>query len=97
MSPTEAGVLIVAVLALVAIFSFLKFRKRTNVEIKGPGKTGLKINASNDPSPAVVAKDLKSRKGGAVIQDKTGRGADVSEVDVETDIRITSEGQPPKA
>jgi hypothetical protein len=64
MSTTDAGILIVIVLALVAIFAFLRFHQRAKVKIQGPGKTSLDIDATNDPAPGIVIEDAKSQKGG---------------------------------
>jgi hypothetical protein len=72
MSQTEAGILIVVVLGLVAIFAFLRYGRRARVKIKGPGNTGLDLDASDDPQAAIRAEDVKSRKGGITATDETG-------------------------
>jgi hypothetical protein len=54
MSTTEAGILIVIVLALVAIFAFLRFHQRVKARIKGPGNISMDIDATNDPAPGIV-------------------------------------------
>lgn len=97
MTPTEAGVLIVAIFALLAIVGFIRFKQKAKLRIKGPGNTSMDLDASNDPQPAIRAHDVKSRKGGFSAQDGTGRGADIEKVDVEKDIEITTKPNDPKA
>ncbi|MGC2694699.1 MAG: hypothetical protein WA738_02825 [Candidatus Angelobacter sp.] len=97
MSQTEAGILIVVVLGLVAIFAFLRYSQRARVKIKGPGNIGLDLDASNDPQAAIRVEDAKSRKGGLSATDETGRGIDGRKIEVEKDINLKV-GQPgPKA
>jgi hypothetical protein len=84
---------IIAIFALVAVAAFLVFRQHAKVEIKGPLDTGLKLDASNQPAPptpGVKVEDAKSRKGGLIADDQTGRGADVRQVEVEDDILVSS-------
>jgi hypothetical protein len=84
---------IIAIFALVAVAAFLVFRQRAKVRIKGPLGTGLEVDASNQPAPptpGVRVEDAKSRKGGLVADDQTGRGADVRKVEVEDDILVSS-------
>jgi hypothetical protein len=86
--------LAVVVFALVAIFAFMVYRKRAKVSIKGPGGTGLDLDASDElgsPAPGVKIEDAKSRSGGLTAKDATGRGAAVKKVRVEGDIEVTSE------
>lgn len=97
MTAIESGVVIVAVLALVAIIGFVRFKQNAKVKIKGPGNTSMDFDATNAPQPAIHAHDLKSRKGGFTAQDETGRGADVEKVDVEKDIHIKTGSNNPKA
>jgi hypothetical protein len=88
MSQTEAGILIVVVLGLVAIVAFLRYSQRARVKIKGPGNTGLDLDASNDPQPAIKVEDARSRKGGFSATDQSGRGIDGKKIDVEKDIDL---------
>ena len=85
--------LVICVFALVAIAAFLAFRRRAKVKIKGPLGTGLEIDASNEPAspgPAVKVSEAQSRGGGLTARDETGRGVEVSKVEVERDISATS-------
>ncbi len=85
--------IIIAIFALVAVAAFLVFRQRAQVRIKGPLGTGLEVDASDQPpppTPGVRVEDAKSRKGGLVADDQTGRGADVRQVEVEDDILVSS-------
>jgi hypothetical protein len=96
-------VIIIAIFALVVVVAFLLFRQRAKASIKGPGGMGVEIDASNQPDqpvPGVKVKDAKSRGGGLVADDQTGRGADVERVEVQDDILVSStppgEGADPK-
>ena len=86
---TTAAV-IIALFALIIVAAFLVFRQRSRVEIKGPLDTGLKLDASNQPAPAVEVKGAKSAGGGLVADDRTGRGAKVEDVEVQDDILVSS-------
>ena len=87
------AIILIAVLACIAVAAFLFYRQRCRMEIKGPLNTSLKLDASNEPSaptPAVKVEGAKSRAGGLVAQDRTGRGAEVKDVEVQEDIRVSS-------
>ena len=89
-------VLLIAVFALVVIVGLL-ISRRVRAKIKGPLGTGLEIDASNEsasPGPAVKVSEAQSRGGGLTARDETGRGVEVSKVEVERDITATS--TPPK-
>jgi hypothetical protein len=95
---------VIALFAVIIVAAFLVFRSRGKVSIKGPFGTGLDLDASNEPKPAtpgVTVKDAKSRQGGLLAEDRTGRGADVEGVEVHDDILVTStppqEGEAKKA
>jgi hypothetical protein len=96
LSTTEAGVLVVGLLAVVVVVAFSLFRRRAKVKIIGPGGTSLDVDASNDPSPAIRADGVKSSSGGLVADDETGRGVDVKNIDVQNDVRLTSRPHDPK-
>jgi hypothetical protein len=88
----NTAVIVIAIFAVIVIAAFFVFRRRAKVEIKGPLNTGLTLDASNEPpiSPAIRIEGAKSRGGGLTAEDGTGRGADVRDVDVQTDIRVSS-------
>jgi len=91
----ESTVLVIALFAVVIIVVAIAFRHRLRAIIKGPGGTGLEIDASNPlPQPGVKIEDAQSRRGGLTAEDRTGRGADVRRVEVETD--ITASSAPPQ-
>ena len=93
MDTTTAAVIVIIIFALVGVAAFIRFRQRGSAEITGPFGTGLKVKGSNDPAPndaSIQAQGLKSRKGGVVADDATGRGVDVRDVDVESDILLSS-------
>lgn len=86
-------VLVMVVFALVAIAAYQRFKKHVKVRIHGPAGTGLELEASDEsttPPPAVKVTDAKSRSGGLTAKDETGRGVEVSKVEVEREITATS-------
>lgn len=90
-------VLVIIVFALVVIGAYWAYRQRVRARIKGPLGTEVEIDASNEPAgpnPAVRVSEAKSRSGGLAAHDETGRGVEVSKVEVERDITATS--TPPK-
>jgi hypothetical protein len=95
MSSTEADVLIVAILVLVAVYAFIRYRGSAKVKIHGPGKIGMDLDASNDRAPAVVVEDAKSHEGGIRVEDGTGAGAHVRRVEAEQDIHVTARSEKP--
>jgi hypothetical protein len=69
-------VLLITVFTLVVIVGLL-ISRQVRAKIKGPGGTGLEIDASTEPaspSPAVKVSEAKSRSGGLTARDETGRG-----------------------
>ncbi len=54
------------------------------------GETEQPAPATAETRPGVRAKGIKSRKGGLLVEDETGKGSDVEDVDVETDVLISS-------
>ncbi len=93
MTTTIAAVLIVIVFALIVIATFIVHRQRNKIKIKGPLGTGLELDSSNDPTPsqaAIKAEGIKSREGGLMADDQTGRGIDVKQVDVKDDVLLGS-------
>ncbi len=93
MDTVTATIIIIAFFALIVVASFLVFRQRSSIKIKGPSNTGLELDASNDPippRPGIDAENIKSRKGGVVADDRTGRGVKVKEIEVEDDVLLSS-------
>jgi hypothetical protein len=77
--------IIIALFALVIVAAFIVFRQRGKVTIKGPLDTEVDIDASNEPTPptpAVTIDNAKSKAGGLLAEDNTGRGANVRNVEV---------------
>lgn len=101
MDTTTAIVIVVALFALIAVAYLFVFRRQGKMNIDTPlGK--LNIEGSNEessqpaqpvaePQPGVSAKEIKSRSGGLLAEDRTGRGAVAEDVEVETDVLISSE------
>jgi hypothetical protein len=87
----ETAAIVVAIFAVVIIVVAIAFRQQIKAVIKGPGGTGLELDASNPTlRPGVEVTDAKSRQGGLTAEDQTGRGTAVRQVEVETDIRASS-------
>lgn len=81
---------VIGFFAVIALAAFLIYRSRVRMDIKGPGGTGMRMDASNDPSPAAKVKDVKSRKGGLNVEViNADGGADVEKAEVEGDIKVS--------
>jgi len=86
--------LIILIFAVVVVVAFLIFRQRGKAEIRGPLGTSLKLDVSNQPAappPGVNVKGARSHAGGLLAEDKTGRGANVEQVEVQGDILVSSQ------
>lgn len=97
MDPQTATLIAVAISALVVIFIAVRFGDRIKAVFKGPHGTELSVEASNSQNPAnpaVKVEGARSRAGGLVATDHTGRGADVRDVDTLQDIQVTSDPNP---
>jgi hypothetical protein len=87
----ESAAIVIAIFAVVIIVVAVAFRQRIKAVVKGPGGTGLEIDASNPMlRPGVEITDAKSRRGGLSAEDQTGRGTAVRQVEVEKDIHASS-------
>lgn len=87
----KSTVVVIAIFAAVIIGVAMTFRHRIKAVIKGPGGTGLEVEASHPvPRPGVHIEDARSRRGGLTATDATGRGAEVQRVEVEQDIQVSS-------
>lgn len=101
MDTTTGIVIVIALFALIAVAYLFVFRKKGKMNIDTPlGK--LNIEGSNEdssqpeytapaPLPGVAIKNAKSRSGGLLGEDRTGRGVQAEDVEVETDILLSSE------
>jgi hypothetical protein len=97
MNSATMAVLVIVLFALVIVAVVQVFRQKIKAKVKGPAGMSLEVDASNAPPVPVAAvrvEDIKSRSGGLVAEDATGRGVDVKKVEVERDVRVTS--SPPK-
>ena len=87
-------IVLIAILAIVAIFGFLRYQRKGNVELQGPFGTKLKFEGENDKSSdkikeGVNVADVRSTEGGLYADDGTGR-VNVERVEVKDDIMISS-------
>jgi hypothetical protein len=97
MDPQTAALIAVAIFALVVIFIAVRFGDRIKAVFKGPQGTELSVEASNPQSPAnpgVKVEGARSRAGGLRAEDRTGRGANVKDVDAYDTINVTSDPHP---
>jgi hypothetical protein len=93
MDPVVGAVIVIALFGLVVVAAFLVFRQRGRVKIHGPFNTDLEMDVTNTPeppTPGVRIERAKSRRGGLLAEDQTGRGAEVKDVEVEDDILVGS-------
>ncbi len=93
MDSTTAIVIVIIVFAVIAVASFLVFRQKTRIKIKGPQGTGFELEADNTaplPRPGIEAEGIKSRKGGIVAEDQTGRGVKAKDFEAEDDVLLGS-------
>lgn len=87
-------ILIIALFAVIIIAAFLVFRQRAKVSID---RTGLKIDASNEPTPGVKA-DGVTAKGTVNARDELGGGVDAKNIKAGQDVNlINTTKQNPKA
>lgn len=86
-------VAVVAILALVVVAMLLVFRSRAKIDLKGPGGTGLKMDASNEPTPPTPAIDLegvKSKSGKVTVTDETARGIKGKDISGDKGVDVTA-------
>ena len=96
MDTQTLAVVVVGLFVLLVIFLSLR-RNRIKAGIKGPFGTGLDVEGSNDqpaPNPGVTVTGAKSHAGGLKAADRTGRGANVKDVETYGDIEVTSDPSP---
>ena len=88
----ESTAIVVAIFVAVIIVVAITFYHRIKAVIKGPGGTGLEMEALPNPlpRPGVRIEDARSRRGGLTAMDATGRGAEIKKVEVERDIQVSN-------
>lgn len=97
MEPQTAGLVALGLLALVAVAYLAVFRTRAKMTIKGPGDTGLSIDASNEAERAAAGQVTIERaraKGSIEATNRTGGDARIADVEADQDIRAMSEPSP---
>lgn len=85
-------IIVVAIFALIVIGAFVVYPK-VKVRIQAGGM-GLDVDGSQDERPArpgVHIADAVSHKGGITAKDETRRGVNIERVNVQGDIRASSE------
>ncbi|MEM7532110.1 MAG: hypothetical protein AAF639_08040 [Chloroflexota bacterium] len=98
MDANLALVIIVAILGLIAVFAFFRYRRSGQVRLKGPFDTELNLEAQNDKSFGSHAVNVEDAEIGsqAVVGDETGRGVNVKSVKIGGDLNATSKNTVPK-
>ena len=86
-------IVVASIFAIVAVAGFFYYRQSGETEIKLPFGMSIKISGSNakqPPNPGISAKEIKSREGGLLAEETTGRGIEVEKVDVKDDVLLSS-------
>jgi len=97
MDSQTLAVVVAGIFVLLVIFIALRYKSRIKAGIKGPFGTAVDVEASNDqpaPNPGVAVAGAKSHAGGLRAEDRTGRGADVKDVETFGDIHVSSDPNP---
>jgi hypothetical protein len=100
MDPTVVAAVVIALFAIIVVATYLVFRQRAKVNIKGPMGTELSVDASNEPTPqppGIDVEDATARQGGLMAEDETGRGVRARRVDTQDDIILASRGPGPES
>ncbi len=92
-NPTMLLIIIVAFAAVVLVAVFAFRRGGLIAKIRGPGGTGVEVDGSNRPDPAVVGEELDA-EGNIRAVDRTGRGATLRKAKSRKDIEVSA--SPPK-
>ena len=90
--PLDNSTLVVIVLAVIVIVVAFFFRQRIRLSIRGPNKTGMNLEASNQPPsemPDHSLAETKSRDGGLKLKYKTNGTTDFRRLDAKKDVEIT--------
>ena len=110
MDSTTALVIIVVIFAIVVLAALWRYRRQGEASIE-VGGVKVSVKGENEPqksappqasppasstTPGVNIEDAKSRKGGILAEDNTGRGAHVPRVEVEDDIIAASGASRPR-
>ena len=104
MDTQTAALIALAILALVALAFFQRYRHRAKVGLKGLGaELSLEGEDRQDPSTqsssarsGISMEGVKSRAGGVHAEDRHGQGISMKDVDTHGDVRAVS-GSDPKA
>lgn len=84
-----------ALLALVAIAGFLRFRASGSVKIQGPSGTGLQFTGSDERHVPTVGEDIRAGKDVA-ISDTGGLGAQGRRIDAKGSVTIKQQSSEPE-
>jgi preprotein translocase subunit SecF len=85
-------IIVIGIFSIIVIVALILFRQKVKAGVEGPLGTKVTIDASNESaSPlGVNVEDARSRQGGLRAEDKTGYGASVKRVEVQSDIIVSS-------
>jgi hypothetical protein len=85
---TLGGVIGVAVVVVVVALR----SKRIRARIRAPGVDAT-VDGSDDPTPAIIAENIRSHAGAVRATDLTGRGVHARGVEARKDVEIASEAR----
>lgn len=92
MDTNTTVIIIVLILAVVAIFGFIRFGRQGKASVRGPFGTGVDVEGANEPTPGAQIIDSKSRAGGATAEASEG-SALIRGTEVEKDLTARSGSQ----
>ena len=87
-------VLVVAILAIVAIAGFLRYRASASADISGPKGTGLRFRGSDERHVPTLGEDIRAGQN-VTVSDTAGLGAQGRRIDAQGSVNITHQSEPP--
>ena len=93
MDTNTAIVIVAAIFTGAVVMAFMRFGRRGRARLKGPAGLSVDVSGSSDPLPAVKIANAESKEGGALAEDRTGRGAVIDGVVVKNDLVASSTAQ----
>ena len=86
---SQTVVILVVAFLLMAIVLGILFTRRMKVKVAVPG-VEMSAEGENGADAAVTAENIKSRTGGVIARDGTGRGVVARGIDARKDVEISS-------
>jgi hypothetical protein len=91
MDPVIASIVVFAILAVIAVASFIGFRRRSKVDITGPFGTKFTMDGSNDPpsTSGIKIGTAVAHKGDVITENQTGTGIEAEKLEAGRTVRTT--------